>query len=158
MNLLLQISSKCGQWGRGLKNPKVLWMSYLEAPLIRLLNDWHFPECMGGPWNVGVCVYVVQNSAEDPVGHRKVMKKCEREECVWPWRVWHLMRQEQTGGMGRACEYVRPPNNLVQFHAKYLQRTFGRLMRSAYHKYSAGRGRGFVRRKLNNYVGKWTLN
>ena len=35
VNLILQISSKCGQrGGRGSKNPKILRMSLLEAPLL----------------------------------------------------------------------------------------------------------------------------
>ena len=33
MNFILQISSKCGQGGRGSKNPKILRMSLMDAPL-----------------------------------------------------------------------------------------------------------------------------
>ena len=32
MNFILQISSQCGQGGRGSKNPDILGTSYLEAP------------------------------------------------------------------------------------------------------------------------------
>ena len=33
MNFIVEIRSKCIQGGRGSKNPKMLWTSYLEAPL-----------------------------------------------------------------------------------------------------------------------------
>ena len=35
VNSILQISSKCGQGGRGSKNLNILQMSFMEAPLLR---------------------------------------------------------------------------------------------------------------------------
>ena len=34
VNFILQISSKCGQGGRGSKNQNILWMSLMDAPYI----------------------------------------------------------------------------------------------------------------------------
>ena len=51
MNLILQISSKCGQGGRASRNPKILQMSYLEAPLAKDLLQ---AEILGEEWTAGI--------------------------------------------------------------------------------------------------------
>ena len=39
MNLIVSISSSCGREGRGPKNPKILWMSLMDAPLAGLCEN-----------------------------------------------------------------------------------------------------------------------